>query len=209
MNPRESLLRYCIKYENDGEKVFEAISKREDVDETIDISEYNFITLMDNDYPEFLKRTASAHKSFVLYYEGDKELLNNIEHMIFLYGENKFNLPEEKLITIEYRVLNNGNRLKEDCVLNIGGRLKIWFNKEPENPHCFMLAAYMCQKMVITKEYPLVNNSFIKLSLSAMLENGGNIYVTPTKERSWNNQLIKDGAFLIDCAEDLEVVNKW
>lgn len=192
MDARELILRLCLEHQNDGNKVYQAILNKEVVDETIDISGINFISILDEEYPEQLKRTLGSHKSFVLYYKGDKEILNNVDNMIFLYGENKFNLPEEKLITIE------------DRVLNIGGRLKIWFNKEPKNPHRFMLAACMCQKMVITKEYPLVNNSFIKLSVSTMLCNGGDIYVTPTNYPSWNNHLIKEGAFLIDCAEDLD-----
>lgn len=201
MEAREKLLRYCIKYKNDGDKVHKALVNKREVDETFDISNKKFISVVDAEYPKQLKETIGLHKSFVLYYEGDKKLLNNIDDMIFLYGRNVFDIPEEKLITIK------------DGVVDLGGRLKIWFNNVPRKGHRFVLAACLCQRMVITKVLPFVDGSSVikysvGYSVNAMLLHGGEIYVTPTKERSLNNQLIKEGAFLIDCVEDLEAVKK-
>ena len=75
---REILLTLSFKYKGDWMKVYEAIKKKEPIKdeekkEAIDKTKANFVTLVDPDYPEFLKTISQP--PFLFYYYGDKSLL--------------------------------------------------------------------------------------------------------------------------------------
>ncbi|MCH3966920.1 MAG: DNA-protecting protein DprA [Bacilli bacterium] len=75
---REILLTLSFKYKGDWMKIYEAIKKKEPIKdeekkEAIDKTKANFVTLVDPDYPEFLKTISQP--PFLFYYYGDKSLL--------------------------------------------------------------------------------------------------------------------------------------
>ena len=195
MTTRIVLLALVLKYNADWNKVFDAIKVREELtdEEILSAENYegNYAAYTDDNYPEKLRSRQKA--PFVLFYEGDLSALEN-NNLIFLYGYNDFNLPEENLI-----------RITDDNKVSVGGRLKVWFNCEPRNVDRYFLAVALANKVLLTKAYLTENtfSFFINVSIRSALANGIDLYVKPTNVASYNNQLIKDGAFLADSASDL------
>lgn len=195
MTTRVVLLALVLKYNADWNKVFDAIKEREELSEEEILSaenyEGNYAAYTDDNYPEKLRSRQKA--PFVLFYEGDLSALDK-DNLIFLYGDNDFNLPEENLI-----------RITDDNKVSVGGRLKVWFNCEPRNVDRYFLAVSLANKVLLTKVYLAENtfSFFINVSIRSALANGIDLYVKPTNVASYNNQLIKDGAFLADSASDL------
>lgn len=198
MTARELLLGYALKHENDWKKIHEAIRNEEkltDADiERVNSFPGNYITPFDSEYPEIIKQRFEA--PFVLYYDGDISLLSKVEsrELISLYGPNLFNIPQDRLVTIS-----------ADNKIDICGRLRIWFNNETNNPDRHGLLAAVCGKLALTKIYDTENNFswFQSITLKNALALGVDIYVVPSVRKSYNNSLIKDGANLLDCLEDL------
>ncbi len=84
------LLYFVIKYEGDWDKVYEALDKKErvslheitDLEKKLDEDKVKYITILDNDYPKQLK--AAYKPPFVLFYEGNKELLNDSQFIAYV-----------------------------------------------------------------------------------------------------------------------------
>lgn len=204
LEARKLLLAYCLKYDNDWNRVYQAVSSREDLsDEDVaraDNFTGNYISIIEMDYPRRVKEVC-AKPPFVLYYEGDVSLLklvdkyNSCNELIFLHGPNTFDIPNDVLCTIT-----------DDNKISIANNLKVWFNKSPMNVSRYFLAAALCNNIVCTKEYPLDTRSwFAGITVHFALDHGGNVLVKPTSSPSYNNKLIKDGAFLIDSHTDLYI----
>ena len=76
---RDILLYFSYKYKGDWQGIFTALQNKENVDEK-EIDDIvkkvgnNYITILDEDYPSILKNI--YRPPFVLYYKGDKSLLN-------------------------------------------------------------------------------------------------------------------------------------
>lgn len=190
------LCALCLKYDTYNE-ILDAVERREELsDEEIAFAEHQqFITILDSNYPEKLRRLDLP--PLVLFYDGDVNALELVDsnELVFLYGENRFNIPEERLVTI-----------LDDKTINIANRVRVWFFKERNNADRFYLAPKLASAIVCTKTYPVDTGSlFVRCSISAALAFNMDIYVVPTLERSFNNDLIKEGAYLIDCYEDIKI----
>lgn len=198
MEQRQLLLGYARKYSNNWDKIFEAIQNKEQLTEAdiaaVNSFSGNYVTILDIEYPNRLKQ--KYKQPFVLYYEGDVSLLSKIDsgELISLHGPNLFNISQDKLVTIS-----------DDYKIDICGQLKIWFNNESVNPDRYGLLAAVCGKLALTKIYDAYNSFswFLNISIKNALELGADIYVVPSVRRSYNNTLIKEGANLLDCLEDL------
>lgn len=83
------LAYFAIKYEGDWDKIYAAINKKEKVDsnemeEVLKKNTSEYITLISNDYPFRLKHIYKP--PFVLFYKGNKELLNTSRKTIGVVG---------------------------------------------------------------------------------------------------------------------------
>lgn len=199
MEARLNLLAYCLKYNNDWNRVYAAIQSYEEltVDDEARAKNFtgNFVSFLDDNYPERLKQ--KFHPPFVLYYDGDISLLNKANEfkndLIFLHGPNTFNIPTNRLVTIT-----------DDNKVDICGGLRVWFNCESTNIDRYGLVVGLCSTIVGTKEYPLNSRSwFLHYTVCNALAIGSEIYMKPTAGSSYNNKLIKEGCHLIDSYSDL------
>lgn len=198
MEPRKLLLGYALKYSNDWNRIVEASCNGEKLTNA-DIARVNsfsgnYVTVLDDNYPQRFKQKYKP--SFVLYYEGDISLLSKIDsgELISLYGPNIFGIPQDKLVTIS-----------DDNKIDICGGLKIWFSDDSRNPDIYGLLSAVCGKLALTKIYETYNSFswFLTITIRNALDLGADIYVVPSIRRSYNNTLIKEGANLLDCLDDL------
>ena len=101
------LVYFAIKYKGDWDSIYSAINKKERVDsEEVKrvVSECNFqyITLLDSNYPQRLKNIYKP--PFVLFYIGDVDLLNYHGKSIAVVGSRKCS---------DYGIKNTQNLVKE------------------------------------------------------------------------------------------------
>jgi DNA processing protein len=92
MKARDILIYLAIKYSGDWSLIYQAIKNKEKVDlEDVEIVckkyQNSVITIMDKDYPLKLKNI--YHPPFVIFYKGDKSLLNM--NIISLVGSRDVN----------------------------------------------------------------------------------------------------------------------
>ena len=91
------LLYFTLKYKGDWEKIYNALEKKEkiDVDELMDVrkkSKYNYISIVDDDYPNNLKMIYKP--PFSIFWQGNYELFNY--KLISIFGK----LSKEELLEI-------------------------------------------------------------------------------------------------------------
>ena len=89
MDSKKLLVYFSRKYKGDWDQIFRAIKDKEEYEiEDVEKASRNvgsrFITIFDDEYPEFLK--TSYKPPFVLYYYGDISLLNNKFSSIAVVG---------------------------------------------------------------------------------------------------------------------------
>lgn len=83
------LVYFSIKYESDWDKIYKAISRKEvvnkvEVEETIAKLKNNYLTIMSDNYPEFLKNVIKP--PFVIFYKGNLDLLYDKRLKIAVIG---------------------------------------------------------------------------------------------------------------------------
>ncbi|MCQ2793276.1 MAG: DNA-processing protein DprA [Bacilli bacterium] len=90
MEPRELLIYYSMKYHGDWDKIYQSIQNKEEfpnpkiVNDLVKDLTCNAITIIDEDYPESLKR---CYKSpFVIYYYGDISLAKDMSKIVGIVG---------------------------------------------------------------------------------------------------------------------------
>ena len=92
MDSREQLIAIAIKYEGDWYKIFDALIRKEYVDDfdpapLIAKSGCKVLTIIDADYPKYLKEL--FHPPFVLFYYGDISLINKRENNVAFVGSRE------------------------------------------------------------------------------------------------------------------------
>ena len=92
MQPRENLLYLALKFQGDWDKIYECLTKHEEVDpkevsELIKTVNSNYLTIIDEEYPAILKDTYKP--PFVLFYHGDISLLDDTRQKIAVVGSRK------------------------------------------------------------------------------------------------------------------------
>lgn len=93
MEAREILLFLSVYTEGNWEATYDLISKRnmfatEFMKETIKTVKSNYVTILDADYPQWLKNI--YHPPFVLYYYGDFSLLKNLDKNLAVIGSRNY-----------------------------------------------------------------------------------------------------------------------
>lgn len=108
------LLYFALKYQGNWEQIYTALDKKEKIDHddfvqlTSSINA-NFISIINPLYPSSLK---NAHKPpFVLFAEGDLNLLTNYHQIICLSGDETFNDYGEKVTDFLVENLQKENRI--------------------------------------------------------------------------------------------------
>jgi len=107
MQARNILIGFSLKYSGDWEKIINAIETKEPLKEEEVISQMseiksNVITLLDEDYPDYLKEL--YRPPFVLYYYGDISLIKNYEDNLSVVGSreaSEYGLSNTKKVVSE------------------------------------------------------------------------------------------------------------
>lgn len=95
---REILLYFSVKYEGNWEKIKDALARKEIVSEeegkqVVNQIKCNTLTFIDSDYPNCIKQ--AYRPPFVLYYEGNIDLLNSRKKLGVIGSRNNSNYGEE------------------------------------------------------------------------------------------------------------------
>lgn len=196
------ILALCLRYDNDWDKVYNSIVNKDDVsqDEYEAAANFggNFVCILDENYPDRFKHT--TRPPFVFFYEGDINLLKAVDFYpnpyIFLYGENRFNIPQKNLCL-----------LTDDGKIDIAGGLKVW--EKLNDASCYLMPTRICNSIACCNRYskdkgPKTKFGSIIVPISLMA--GCDIYMIPTSGPSYNNDLIDEGAILLDSADRIKVL---
>ncbi len=110
---RDIIFYFANKYFGDWERIYDAIELQEDVDfnlleELKEEHEGTYVTVMDDDYPQELKLI--ERPPFVLFYKGNKELLNK-RNKYWYFGS---------YVKDEFKnVMNEHKNQSDDCYLTL------------------------------------------------------------------------------------------
>lgn len=118
MSSREILLYYSLKYNGDWSKIYNAIHDKEEInyeeaEQTIKEFKGKYITILDEEYPQTLKRGYKA--PFVLFYEGNINLLNDLNYQKLTLNEKHKTTETEKKVAV--KILHP---LRKDIALILG-----------------------------------------------------------------------------------------
>lgn len=187
ITPRRVLLTLSKEYKGNWSKIYEHIREKKGLPEKIADDE-NAVTVLDECYPNSLKSV--QRPPFVLFYEGNFERLNE-NGFVYLEGGNEIGFDEKKLI-----------RVDETNRIHVGTDLVVWTGSNSSS-EASNIGIGLADCLAITKEikFGTAKNLFV---VGMALNYGKDVYVKPTEGKSANNELIKEGAFLLDCKEDIE-----
>lgn len=194
MTAQEILVATLQKNNYDWENTFNSIKNKEKLDE-VNVDLTNVITLIDDNYPLSLKN--SFKPPFALFLDGNKELLKS-ENIVSIISKN--NAKEiDKILSKCSNDLVVASLEKNYIILqnNSNQYLTITTRNKLSDKRLF---TSICNKLLIIdakKESDLI------LLATLALENNKDLYVSPTREPSKQNTLIKEGAYLYDSVNDL------
>lgn len=99
MEGRDILIYLSIKRNGDWDKIYEDIKRKkqvskEEVEEVVALVKSKSITILDDEYPSYLKQIYKP--PFVLYYYGDISLISNLEKNISVVGSRNCSSYGEK-----------------------------------------------------------------------------------------------------------------
>ena len=115
---REVILYLALKHNGDWQEIYQELFNhsieysKEVVDEKISKFKGNYITIVDSDYPEGLKQIYKP--PFVLFYEGDIKLLNDINNNLCVRGTRQ---PSEEGKEMAEELLTN--QLGKNLVIGV------------------------------------------------------------------------------------------
>lgn len=92
MNGRLIILYFALKYEGNWEKIYNALfvkekAEDEEIIKKVENFKHNFITIIDEAYPDYLKHICRA--PFILFYYGDISLISDKYTRISVVGSRK------------------------------------------------------------------------------------------------------------------------
>ena len=249
---RNILLFFTYKYRSNFGLIVEALKNKEkiteeEVDDVLRKTKSKFITLVDEEYPESLKKISEP--PLVLFYEGDISLLrNNTNHKLSVVGSREASdygiKSTKKIISVledDYIIISGlakgidgasheaalSNNLKTIAVLadglkkvyppehlnlykrivDNGGLIISEYHDEFSPEKEFFLArnriiAGLCNFLLVTEAY---ERSGAQRTVTYALNFGKDIGCIPYQidKKSFCNQLIKDGAYLIESGKEI------
>lgn len=162
---RSVLIAYALKYKGHWKEIFEAIQKQENIDEFLEEAEKTqAITIFDEDYPQCLKDV--LHPPFVLFYKGNRNLLNEYKHKVAFSGvrdkvdeSDIIDLITDKIKENEFIIVSGMSRGTDEKILenvifhNVIGVIGCGINKV--YPQC-MVGEYnnVASNGLLISEYP-------------------------------------------------------
>jgi len=251
LNARNILIYLSVKFEGDFFKIYDFISKKEkhpseeEIEEVLRSIKAHTVTILDADYPEYLKNV--CRPPFVLFYYGDFSLAKNINNNIAIVGSRNctsygIKHTEEIVgkIADRYRIVSGMARgidtcAHNACILNKGKTIAILgsgidycypaSNKdlydELKRNH-LVISEYPNKTKPKENNFPFRNRLIVAFSscvvitqaelhsgtsitCSYALSAGKEVCCVPfyANKTSLCNQLIKDGARLIEDGDDL------
>lgn len=233
------LLYFSIKYKGNWDAIFSALENKEHVSLTeiqklereIKKKNYSYITILDNNYPVKLK--AAYKPPFVIWYEGDIELLNNM--LLCLSGEqvndvdkkriDKF-LPEvnknHRLVMGHFKGLSDylikkSKEIVQVCAQGINtlqkdnyGNKTLFISEYPHDTRPKKDHFANRNRIISSFSESLIlfnskKNSGINSLINSFLNQGKEIYCFPGDGslEDGNSELIKTGANLITSIKDI------
>lgn len=167
----EMLLYLSIINNGDWQKINNCINNHEDISDEIILEKIKgvkskYITILDPEYPDYLKNVVMP--PFVLYYYGDISLIQNIEKNIAVVGTRKYSKYGEsvtrKFVASLSKKLNIVSGLAvgidsiaaEECLINKGKTIAVLGSgiDYPYPPSNTPLYKQIKQKGLIISEYP-------------------------------------------------------
>lgn len=202
MKARTILIRMALFYAYDWDKIYKALHSynNEGVESPEVTKKYmalkrkgtKFITILDPEYPEEFKKIYKP--PFVIQYTGDISILNKAivdKDYSYLYGNNKFGLNEDKLITSKFNIITFGNN-----------KLNLFTD---ETVDILRLIPLIANKLICTKKIDKKKSFNFLVSSNLVVGKSVPVYIVPTIEPSVNNDIIVDyGGILLDSKERLE-----
>ena len=223
MQAREMLLQLVLLYEGDWDNVYRELVNKDYPDTKIEYKG-DYITIMDEDYPETLKQ--SYKPPFVLFYEGNINLLKDKNPKLAI-GTSKYNQTEQKqlveqiLVGTNYTLILGGRSQIDECIASqtdnslivVAGTPISMVDSKFKNEKTLIVSEYpektqitnftrrnqiiiaLCDKTLILHcERTSGTNTLVMFSL----QNSKAVMVVPVsafaKEEVVNNELIYEGA---------------
>ena len=114
MQGRDILVYLSFKYQGQFEKILAAVKakeeiKEEDINNTLKKINANYITILDSDYPVSLKQMYMP--PFVIYYYGDKSLLNSEQVKVAVIGSRESSSYGESITRDFVKSLSSNQRV--------------------------------------------------------------------------------------------------
>lgn len=251
MTARETLIMYSLYYDGDCKKIYDSICNRTLIEypdsllQRRNAIKSNIVTLLDEDYPEWLKNVYMPPA--VLYYYGDISLIKDINKNIGVIGSRKcspygervtreivssicdsFNIVSGLASGIDTIGLETAYNNKGKVIAVLGNGIDIcypsdnygFYKKIKQNG--LVISEYPSDSNPSKDKFPLRNRIIAALSggllvteakkksgtmitVSYALALGSNIMCVPERcdVDSGCNQIIKDGGFLVENADDV------
>ena len=189
---RNILIYFAIKYHGDYQKILNAIKTKEKVqnEDLQKIKNIKALTIIDENYPLSLKNCYMP--PFVIFYQGDISLINE-ENLLSVVGSRN---PSDYGVKATKKVLNDF--LSEyDCIIVSGLAKGI---------------DTLYHQIALKNKRKLIGDASIRsgtqITVKYALEYGKEILAIPHEifSSSFCNELIKQGAMLVSCKEDIAMV---
>lgn len=111
LDSKKLLLCLSYKYKGDWENIYKAIKikeyiKEEEVEKAVNITKANYITILEEEYPEHLRQCPKP--PFVLYYYGDISLISDRKKVLGIIGSYT---PSTTIKIFVKEVIENSNNI--------------------------------------------------------------------------------------------------
>lgn len=153
MQAREQLLQLALLYEGDWENIYKAIVEKKYPKVDIEYTG-NYITILDDKYQESLKQ--SQRPPFVLFYEGNLDILTNNKPKIAVGTSRLSQEEQERIVDIILKdvnctfVLSGTSKIDEYIEKNTENEIIVVANTPIEN----VKTKFKNEKTLILSEYP-------------------------------------------------------
>lgn len=181
-----NIIYTLMETSNSWEEVFEKIKSREHFFEKEMIPPQEFICLLDETYIGNLKHIRKPPFGYLKLVSSEISDCSKV----LLLGKNSLNI--ENYLTVEKGTLFEVKHTQKKPIA-----------KEMQKGDAYKIALTLCDKVALC-ETEKSDEKKCKMIISYALMEGKDIFAKPTTGKSFNNSLIKQGAFLIDEKEDLD-----
>lgn len=248
--PRECLCYFAMLYKGDWDDIYNAILKHEEINEEtykdlFSKLKANYITLLDKEYPQFLKNIYKP--PFVLFYYGDLSLIKDESKLIGIVGSRNYSQYGKRATKEIVSDLKNKyiivsglakgiDAIAHESAIENGGKTvailgcgidtcypseNYYLYKEIKKNHLLM-SEYPFAQESTPVNFPIRNRIVVGLSKALIvaeayqmsgtlisvrlaLETGKTVMCIPYQIglNSMCNELIKEGAFLVENSRDI------